>query len=365
MFNSLQFGRAIAALLVVLHHATLDSTYFYGVSFNDFWIFGNVGVDYFFILSGFIIYWAHKNDSQGYRSSRMYLYKRLVRIYPPFILISLIMFFAYYYLPSLSQSDRTIGIVPSLFLLPQEYSSPALSVSWTLMHELLFYFMFLIFYFHRRALPYLACVWAVLILTYPLYGKSSYWGDFFLSMHNIQFLLGMLLSFFVFRNESLLLAITRNKRYPMFMLLLSFLATYWVVLNKEYLSDVLFAYYTLLLGVSFFTLIMSLLVVEKASMLGWLFNSKIILFVGAASYSIYLIHNPIISVLNRVAVNVFNFYPALNVDFVFLTISALSMVGGVFYYIFWERPVLRNINKKILPILAKNTKTSLSMNSSS
>tara|TARA_R100001460_G_scaffold91283_1_gene133035 strand:+ start:417 stop:704 length:288 start_codon:yes stop_codon:yes gene_type:complete len=60
MFNSLQIGRAVAALLVVLHHATLGSRKFYGEAFGGFWGFGNIGVDFFFVLSGFIIYWAHK-----------------------------------------------------------------------------------------------------------------------------------------------------------------------------------------------------------------------------------------------------------------------------------------------------------------
>ena len=147
MFNSLQVGRAVAALLVVLHHATLDSSYFYGVAFSNFWGFGNIGVDFFFVLSGFIIYWAHKEDKPGFVTGGAYLYKRFVRIWPPFILVSIVILLAYNLFPSLSQSDRDISILSSLILVPQEGASPALSVSWTLMHEMLFYFLFLISYF--------------------------------------------------------------------------------------------------------------------------------------------------------------------------------------------------------------------------
>jgi len=80
MFNSLQIGRAVAALLVVLHHATLGSRQFYDEAFGGFWGFGNIGVDFFFVLSGFIIYWAHKNDVGGRAQATLYGKKRFFRL---------------------------------------------------------------------------------------------------------------------------------------------------------------------------------------------------------------------------------------------------------------------------------------------
>jgi exopolysaccharide production protein ExoZ len=58
---SLQYIRGIAALLVVLYHATnmlIESGSGY-VYLHGIFQFGYMGVDIFFILSGFIIFYIH------------------------------------------------------------------------------------------------------------------------------------------------------------------------------------------------------------------------------------------------------------------------------------------------------------------
>ena len=362
MFNSLQIGRAIAALLVVLHHATLDSTHFYGNVFNNFWIFGNIGVDFFFVLSGFIIYWAHRKDDQGGNNAKTYAYKRLIRIYPPFILISAVMYLAYIFLPGLSEVEREIGALSSFLLIPQEYASPALSVSWTLMHELLFYCVFLIFYFNRKILPLAFTLWAIAILVYPWLGFKSFWGDFLLSMHNIQFLLGVVLSYFIWKYDQIIEVITANKIYPTLLLFFSLLILTFLLSEKAYISNVLpYDYYTLWIGLGFFSLIFSLLVTEKALLFKGVFNSKVLLFLGAASYSIYLFHNPAISILNRFFSKILSVYPMLNLELIFILIVAIATIGGIFYYILWERPALNVMNKLIFPKGKKSESTNTNL----
>ena len=168
MFNSLQLGRAVAALLVVMHHATLGSEYFYREAFGGFWGFGNIGVDFFFVLSGFIIYWAHKNDEGGSGNARIYAKKRFYRLYPAFIPVSITMLALYSVIPSLSESGRDISILSSLFLIPSAYGSPALSVSWTLMHEFLFYLVFLLSFISKRWFWVAITLWSAVILAAPL-----------------------------------------------------------------------------------------------------------------------------------------------------------------------------------------------------
>jgi exopolysaccharide production protein ExoZ len=56
----LQIARAIAALIVVLHHITGAGTFY--LNFNPvggIFMVGWNGVDFFFVLSGFIIYYIH------------------------------------------------------------------------------------------------------------------------------------------------------------------------------------------------------------------------------------------------------------------------------------------------------------------
>jgi exopolysaccharide production protein ExoZ len=86
--NVLQYGRAIAALSVVAHHSTLATTGF-GQAISPHWIEaislrGYLGVDFFFVLSGFIITYAHMNDASGWFAARRYISKRLIRVYIPY-----------------------------------------------------------------------------------------------------------------------------------------------------------------------------------------------------------------------------------------------------------------------------------------
>jgi hypothetical protein len=95
VFASLQAGRALAALLVVLLHLGLiiaDAKYFdvpwVGTPFR----WGDAGVEFFFVLSGFIITSAHAGDIS--RPSRLipYLQRRAIRIYPPYWIVFALVF---------------------------------------------------------------------------------------------------------------------------------------------------------------------------------------------------------------------------------------------------------------------------------
>src|SRR5450432_2723557 len=59
----LQISRAIAALIVVVHHVSGAGTFY--LNFNPLggvFMVGWNGVDFFFVLSGFIIYYIHSKD---------------------------------------------------------------------------------------------------------------------------------------------------------------------------------------------------------------------------------------------------------------------------------------------------------------
>ncbi len=68
----------------------------------------------------------------------------------------------YTLLPGLSASARDWSLLSSLTLIPTT-APPALSVAWTLTHEMLFYGVFLTFYVTRAFAPIIA-VWAALIV---------------------------------------------------------------------------------------------------------------------------------------------------------------------------------------------------------
>lgn len=61
--------------------------------------FGLYGVDFFFVLSGFIIYHIHQNDPREYGAARSFLSKRIRRIYTPYMPITFVLIAAYLFFP--------------------------------------------------------------------------------------------------------------------------------------------------------------------------------------------------------------------------------------------------------------------------
>ncbi|MDO8772969.1 MAG: acyltransferase family protein [Burkholderiaceae bacterium] len=151
--RSLQVFRGLAALAVVAHHAAGSKEAFVGSmpgAPQAVFDLGLLGVDFCFVLSGFIIMFAHMGDERSPASVQRYAFKRLVRIFPAYLPISIALIALYAAMPGLSASGgRDYSLSSSLLLLPAD-KPPALSVAWTLVHELMFYAVFLLFFVSRR-----------------------------------------------------------------------------------------------------------------------------------------------------------------------------------------------------------------------
>ena len=89
--ESLQFGRAIAILLVLLYHLIPIEDKYYSITniTPNFFKIGNVGVDIFFVLSGVVIYISSKKYTS--KSSWEYLHRRMKRVYLPYWFYSILL----------------------------------------------------------------------------------------------------------------------------------------------------------------------------------------------------------------------------------------------------------------------------------
>lgn len=90
--------RGIAALMVVLYHYTFrfHEKYSYSFLYDVFnFEYGHLGVELFFMISGFVIYMSIKNIN----SPLDFLKKRFYRLYPLFWLSLLFTSLVMYFLP--------------------------------------------------------------------------------------------------------------------------------------------------------------------------------------------------------------------------------------------------------------------------
>jgi peptidoglycan/LPS O-acetylase OafA/YrhL len=190
----LEAMRGLAACWVLLTHAHLAAKHFAGLS-GTHWQFavnGYLGVDFFFVLSGFIIAVSSQSLLDTGRGFRDYVTARAIRIYVPYLPVGVAVLIGYALLPGLSQGSREpSSLLTSLTLLPDS-APPALSVAWTLVHELIFYALFSLFFVSRRVVASFLILWAA--------GITLVWANgtdvgrllgYFLSPLNLCFVLGV------------------------------------------------------------------------------------------------------------------------------------------------------------------------------
>lgn len=342
-FNSLQIFRGIAALMVVFHHQWVAFEYFYSAE-NSFLQFvaslGKYGVDFFFVLSGFIITYSNYNKAGKGDETKTYMINRALRIYLPYLPISLIMIFLYFAFPAASESDREFSLLTSLTLIPD--GKPALSVAWTLIHEMMFYLLFLFWFVSKKAWYYFLVIWTFLILGlnfFPIETQLTRnpFVSYFTSYYNLEFILGFLC------------AVVLRKGYLMGkgkMLLIGFIF-FSTAITLKYLNLEIFNHsVNLLLAISFVFIILGFL----NTRFDRISSRNLFMILGNASYSIYLVHNPGISILVRVFQKFGGFLPSV---LAFILIFVICCVVGIFYSKIFENYLL-NLSKKILlPSTAK------------
>lgn len=197
VLRSLEALRGIAALGVVIHHAfgMASLPWHYGRTFlGNVSLAGQLGVDVFFVLSGFLMAWTNPREGCGGGEIWKYAVRRFCRIYP-FYWVVCALYFPAHYLLRKANGMEGFGwgeAVSSLLLLPGE-RDPLLGVAWTLRFEVMFYLLFIPFLVQRR-LGW--AVWSVLGLlaagvAWSGAGLRSPWLQQMLSLRSLEFLAGV------------------------------------------------------------------------------------------------------------------------------------------------------------------------------
>lgn len=336
---TLEAGRFFAALAVLLYHLTSIVANFRGVVvFDDVFRPGHVGVPYFFVLSGFIIFHVHRRDIGHPGALGRFAIRRFIRIYPMFWMISFAMLAAFLVAPGLG-GERALspaGVVSDLLLLP--HGDAILSISWTLRHEIMFYALFaLAIWLGRRAFAALL-LWIVVSFGLGLVWPPDQYGlgawSVVASSLNLGFGLGIVTA----------AMLARPSVAPPWL---------WVLLGGG-----------LLFGLGMMEWILghhtdhSVSVLGALGDVGYLVASAVLIYglakaeehwtlpfpalwklLGGASYLIYLIHQPLLSVIMRVL----NRLPALSPEMAFVLSAVVAVAVAVALHWTVERWILRRL----------------------
>lgn len=184
---NIQSLRGIAVLAVVIFHLVgIQRKYSPDYALPEFIQLGAIGVDIFFLISGFLMMTVTRSVMPGTKNAMSFITHRCIRIYPMYWIASAPIFAillvnsdpilaALYINPEAIRNLPTAPhyLLKSLLLLPQEHLPP-LTVSWTLIHEIYFYFIFgVLLLLPAKLRIHALIIWSILTLAFWQYLKPT------------------------------------------------------------------------------------------------------------------------------------------------------------------------------------------------
>ena len=347
--RSIQFLRAIAILLVLYIHALdmgASTPPSFQWSFFHLPHFGSVGVDIFFVISGFIITWS-AGRYLGSRDAGKFLLNRFLRLIPVYWIATLF-FLAVQLHHILSRDPSFLGSPPfiakTIFLLPfldrTIYVIPLLQQAWTLSFEWLFYLLFFlsILFSVRRKEIFVGTIILLAVTLVQIIQPTDIRLVFLGNPILLEFLLGIALC-------RCYTQIRVSRPVAAAMLITAILIYGFEIVNgfgkiddMDYtLNGQLSMTRFFIWGIPSALLAGGLIFLEKNASLGFIWNNRTMSFIGDASYSIYLTHVTIFGLCGAVFTRTGYF---LNHDLAVFVLMLLAIIGGGAFYKWVEMPVL-------------------------
>lgn len=337
-----QYLRGIAAVLVVLDHAEgmarLDK-YFGELAWNGVLTKGAIGVDLFFVISGFIIAYValEKNTLIPRIGIARFLKKRAVRILP-FMWLCIIGYATLRYMGR--GFFEPLPYLKAMVLWPIGDISP--NIIWTLRHEMLFYVVFAVsILIPARPLKWFLLIYFISPLLYwrgDAYFASvtNLWGDFFFSRTHLLFGCGYILGIFYLK-------------FPQFREIKVF--HHWIIvvvagplllLYGNIFGDLCGATLQILFtGALCLLIVLCSLIVNARSPL-YIFE-----LLGNASYAIYLTHTAFLSAALGL---IYAVTPEISVKIAHAVAVIVAIPAGCTVHFLIERPLLSELSKRKLGI---------------
>ncbi|MFP5105816.1 acyltransferase family protein [Neobacillus sp. C211] len=327
MLSFVQISRAVAILFVLLGHVNI---LFYTNFKYDWFNMGQWertgGVDFFFIVTGFMIYYLYHKHAGVPGKTTEFILKRVIRIYPLYWMFTLLAIAISFVTPSIDGGYSWEYIIKSMLLLQ---TNPILASTWSLSHVMFFYIIFTTFMFKPKIVKPIILFWIVASLVIGLNIIPYY--SFFTNFSNLEIIFGCLVAHltlnYSFRNSSLLILIG----------LLGYLGV-WI--NNIYsLIEIPFPKFY-----SLFAMILMLGISEKDKKDRKV--PKVLSFLGDASYSIYIAHGPFLHIY-ILFLKKLDLIGLLGYFFSMISVILLTVSSSCLVYKFIEKPMSRYLRRAV------------------
>lgn len=393
--------RALTATYIVIHHAILQ---YYSGTMDDltgirktiynFFVFGHVAVDIFIVLSGYsLMLSVVKNDYFLKGGTLLFLKRRVIRIIPPYyaaVGLSLLLIWSLIGNKTGTHWDVSIpvtydDVIKHIFLVHDFFREGIEKINhvfWSIAVEFRIYlfFPFLVWLWRKKgatitllATVIITIIGVILLYILHYYNKDIIADGTGVSPYIILFSLGMFSADISFSDNIYATAVRKfisNLRIVGLMLLIiaffviSIIIT--VALNKMNLPGghsgfLPVAIKDILVGIfTGFILLACLIPSPKASKYtSWLYKALLFepfIFVGTFSYSLYLVHAPLLQVLTQYIIPILHLDNYLASLVLVLAGTPLIMLIAYLFFYFFELPFLHLGKKK--PIITElETKT--------
>ncbi len=337
-------ARGFAALLVVLVHASsmLSADKYFGrLPFAGVFKFGHAGVDFFFVLSGFIIYYVHAHEIGRPDRLAGFARKRFQRIFPTYWVVLAVMGALLAVSPTAHRGERELGnLVTSILLLPWP-TGPILEVAWSLKHEMIFYALFGLLFVDRRLGQAALSIWAILVAANiasswitgaPLFGGVA--GALLFRIFNIEFFVGMGVAH---------LLLKQRIHWPLACALAGMVLFIGTGLHEAWGPvrapewPPRHMCYAIGAGLMLYGL-------AGTELTGRLRVPRALVELGTASYSIYLVHTIVLIVLQQVVLRL-RPHVWLTAELWFVVFVVVSVAAGIVFSRTVELPLLHRVRR--------------------
>jgi len=338
-FTGLQILRFVAAMLVAVMHITQAiSIHITGKGEGVYWGTGSVGVDIFFIISGFVMMISTAQlpmDGPGRMANAwIFMKRRIQRIVPLYWVYTLAKAALLLAVPALAFKSTIdpAHLAASLFFIPTTAPwgliQPTLPVGWTLNFEMMFYLVFAAAI--ALGLPRIRWCLAIFLCVFLAgrYLPGSVALNFYAQSIIFEFIIGVAFA------QALLRWGPGPATIGAALLAAGTFFTFFMGWDSS--SDRLFPW-----GVGSAAIVLGTIWMERhIDGKAW---AKPLAFLGDASYSIYLSHTFVVPA----SVIVLKKLGIVDVATVFAVTTAAVIVAGALSYIWLEKPLI-NLFKRLL-----------------